>query len=275
MNIPNANVQDDVDAVCVKSYLICAAPRTGSTLLSSMLLDTRVAGQPFEFIHDLSRNEFFARIGRPLGLLDYVKFLKQRRCSLNGVFGFKAQFNQLSDDLMSDFDTQRRFVGEFDKFVLIYRRNALAQAISHYRALLTGVWHATEEAGVPASGPIAEEYDAAGIARSLAALIGQSESWRRLLRKCGADWLEIAFEELIQDPVGILRRVMRYLEVDVEALQVMPSPRLRRQSDAISRDWEQRFVADLLGTPARLPHGGKVLEPVARLMKGRMFRARS
>lgn len=276
MNIPNASAGDDNGVLCVKSYMICAAPRTGSTLLSRMLMDTGVAGQPYEFIHHLSMGEFFARVGRPLELLEYLSFLKERRCSLNGVFGFKAQYSQLTD-AVSDVDIQRKFINGFDRFVLIYRKNGLEQAISQYRALLTGVWHATEETSVTGGGSVVEEYDAAGIAMSMAALIGQSESWRRLLQKCGADWLEIAFEDLIQDPVGILFRVIKYLDIDadIEVLSQTPKPRLRRQSDEISREWGERFVVDLLGAPGGLYHAGKVLEPMTRLIKTCMFRARS
>jgi trehalose 2-sulfotransferase len=270
MNIPSADVAQDVDVSCAKSYLICAAPRTGSTLLSSMLMDTALAGQPFEFMHELSMREFFARVGRPLELEEYVNYLKARRCSQNGVFGFKAQYEQLGG-MFPDVDIQTKFIGCFDRFVVVYRKNVLAQAISHYKAMLTGVWHEAAEAGVSAPGPIAEAYDSAELARYVAADIAQAESWRRLLRKCGVDWLEIAYEDLILDPVGMLNRVAEYLDIDIGALPKAPSPRLRRQSDEISREWGERFVADLLGAPVALDQGADVREPKIRLMRGRKF----
>ena len=248
MNISSADVARDVDSVCVNSYLICASPRTGSTLLSSMLLDTAIAGQPFEFMHELSMREFFARVGRPLELEEYVIFLKERRCSENGVFGFKAQYEQLGW-MYPDVYVQCKFVKSFDRYVLVYRRNVLAQAISHYRAMLTGVWHEEAEADLAGGGVVAEQYDAIEIAKYLAADISQPEAWRRLLRKCEADWLEIAYEDLIQDPAGILFRVMKYLDIEIDALPRAPSPRLRRQSDEVSRGWRERFVSELLGVP--------------------------
>jgi trehalose 2-sulfotransferase len=269
MNIPNADVAQDVDVSCVRSYLICASPRTGSTLLSSMLMDTALAGQPFEFMHELSMREFFTRVGRPLELEEYVDFLKERRCSQNGVFGFKAQFEQLGG-MFPDHDIQAKFIRSFDRFVVVYRRNVLAQAISCYKAMLTGVWHETAEAGLSAQGAIAEAYDAAEIAKYLAAMIDQPESWRRLLAKCGVDWLEIAYEDLSEDPVGMLNRVTEYLDIDIGALPKAPSPRLCRQSDEVSREWGERFVADVLGVPApgALYQGE---EPEIRPMRGRKF----
>lgn len=248
MNRPIADVDLDVDATCVKSYLICAAPRTGSGLLSSMLTDTALAGHPGEFMRELTMQEFFARAGRPLALDEYLNSLKKRRCSKNGVFGFKAKYDQLNC-LFPDVVVQREFIEKFDRIVLVYSNDVLAQAISHYRAILAGVSQEAAERSLSVGGAIEEAYDAAEIAKHLSLLIEQSESWRRLLRKCEADWLEIAYEDLIRDPVGMLFRVMQYLGIEVEALPKAPRPRPGRQADKIDRAWRDRFVADLLGAP--------------------------
>lgn len=252
MNIANADVEHDLAVGCLKSYLICSAPRTGSTLISSMLMDTGLAGQPFEFIHELSVREFFARVGRPLQIDEYANFLKERRCSRNGVFGIKAQYEQLLW-MTHDVEFHKKFIGCFDRFVVIYRKDVLAQAISHYRAALTGVWHEAAELNISADAGGAGEYDPSEIAKYIAQNIWQPEAWRRLLRMCGAEWIEIAYEDLVQDPILALIRVMKYIGIDVDALPNPPGPRLRRQSDGISREWEGRFIKEILGVPGAPP----------------------
>ncbi len=57
----------------VRSYLICAIPRTGSYLLCDMLKATGVAGNPNEYFSDNYQRHWAAQWGTP----DYGSYLRR------------------------------------------------------------------------------------------------------------------------------------------------------------------------------------------------------
>lgn len=59
------------------SYLLCATPRTGSTLLCSLLSSTGVAGRPESYFREQDEHAWAARLGVPIagdGSFDYLAF---------------------------------------------------------------------------------------------------------------------------------------------------------------------------------------------------------
>lgn len=83
-----------------KSYIICFVPRSGSWLLCDLLHASGVMGVPAEYFN---MNYGAPRLSKRFGVTeidsipihDYLKALKQRRTTPNGVFGVKIEARQL------------------------------------------------------------------------------------------------------------------------------------------------------------------------------------
>jgi LPS sulfotransferase NodH len=126
-------------------------------------------------------------------------------------------------------------------YIWLTRRNAVARAISHYRAEKTGRWQVdarwtTDDAG--GEGEPSFDFDA------IDAFVryGEAENarWRQYFAEHAIAPLQLTHEELVQDIGGTVRTVLGFLGIPVHKVQ-LPPPSLRRQADARSREWEWRY----------------------------------
>ncbi|MGB5713176.1 MAG: Stf0 family sulfotransferase [Waterburya sp.] len=119
------------------SYAIVTTPRSGSTYLCDLLESTKIAGNPSEHLRlaakELSRHCNF----NYLKLLDN---LMAYRVTPNGVFGTKLISHFLFDLQQTKPDFKQIFKS-VDKFILLVRKDKVAQAVSLVVAQKTEVWH--------------------------------------------------------------------------------------------------------------------------------------
>ena len=240
-----------------KSYVVCATPRSGSTLLCALLAGTGVAGRPEEFFECLWRTgrprqprEYFAGVGDAgvLGLLaptepgavdrsDPFPSALERGTTANGVFGAKLMWTHL-------LDLAERLERPADAALLAERLPALlyvhvtrddkvAQAVSLWRAAQTLAWRA-EEGGREHEAV----YHAGAIGHLVAQLTEQDEAWRAWFAANGIEPLTIAYEELAADAAATAGAVLAH--VGAETAEI-PAPPLRRQGDDRSTRWVERF----------------------------------
>jgi len=128
------------------SYVICTSPRSGSTLLCSLLASTGVAGTPESYFHRPSLSEWAGALGvaqEPDGGTHYLQKLfeaaQTHGTTGNGVFGLRLQrdsfaflfqtLHQLHPDESSSVACFERVFGP-TLFVHLSREDKLAQAIS-------------------------------------------------------------------------------------------------------------------------------------------------
>lgn len=119
------------------SYAIATTPRSGSTYLCNLLESTNIAGHPSEHLRlaaqELSRHCNF----------DYLKLLNNlmtHRITDNSVFGTKLISHFLFELQQTEPDFSQIF-RSIDKFILLVRKDKLAQAVSLVIAQKTEVWH--------------------------------------------------------------------------------------------------------------------------------------
>jgi LPS sulfotransferase NodH len=127
------------------------------------------------------------------------------------------------------------------RYIWLTRRNAVARAISHYRAQKTGRWQVdarwtTDDTG--AEGEPSFDFDAI----DAFVRVGEIENarWRQYFAEHAISPLELVHEELVKDLVGTIRAVLGFLDIAVENVQ-LPPPSLRPQADDRSRAWEARY----------------------------------
>jgi LPS sulfotransferase NodH len=254
------------------SYLICATPRSGSTLLCDLLTRTGVAGRPEEYFQALPQT------GRPrlppdyLGPLHadpevraivadrspgdeptqleaagcasfaaYLDAVLERGTTPNGVFGAKLMWPYLAG-LVQDLDRagseyevlQQTFPGL--RLVHHTRRDRIRQAISLWRALQTWSWRHEPAAAHPE--PVFHRGAIVHLARSVAA---EDAAWERFFAAAGAEPIRVVYEELTADPPGTVARILDALDLPVPA-GAGARTGLARQADDLSEAWAERCL---------------------------------
>jgi LPS sulfotransferase NodH len=256
------------------SYLVCATPRSGSTLLCETLAETGVAGNPLEFFEALPDTgvprqpvDYLTGLDDPeaLGLIerapphppppysdvrgvtDYAEHLakvKRTGTTPNGVFGAKIMWAHLvdlggrlgRDDLPSLVDE----LFDRPRFVWVRRADTVRQAVSLWRAMQTQSWRA-ENAPAAAGEP---RYSYAALRHLVALLTDHDAAWERFFTCASGAVLTLTYEEIADDPVAALRRTLAHIGVPPpeDALAALPS--MRRQADERSDAWAEAYARD-------------------------------
>jgi LPS sulfotransferase NodH len=238
------------------SYLICAVPRCGSTLLARALGGTGRAGGPDEFFPGYEEPE---RIWRDaFGIrsdAEYFDKLLAARTGPNGVFGLKLLWPQgpamlaklrASPSLRnappdaSPHDLLTLKLGAAPRYIWLRRRNRLAQAISYLRAEGTGTWRSDMPRGGRAANP-GVDFDVNLITRYLRLVNGYDLEWGCFFLANRVRMLSITYEDFISSYDETVFKILDFLEVPTDGLRV-PPPALRRQGDSRSLEWERQFI---------------------------------
>jgi trehalose 2-sulfotransferase len=254
------------DSELMQAYLVCATPRSGSTLLCEMLRETGRAGQPLEHFEILRHSslprqprEYFEdfQLPRILELLApvhdgtpsrespeawWTRILEEGR-SANGVWGAKIMWGHV-DDFVSrardlpgladaDLDAVLHELLDDPSAVFVTRSDKVSQAVSLWRALQTQSWRA----GEPHSAE-SVVYDVEGIDHLVAQLEDDERAWTEWFESTGRQPIHITYDELDAAPGETVATVLRGLGLPETGVTV---PRLSRQRDELSAEWVERY----------------------------------
>ncbi|HKY94718.1 MAG TPA: Stf0 family sulfotransferase [Kiloniellales bacterium] len=245
------------------SYVICTAPRSGSTLLCKLLAATGVSGNPDSHFHRQSLEHWLADLGvTPQPALSELELVQLAfRAAIvegtrGGMFGLRLQRHSfgffieklalLHPGYANDVE---RFQAAFGRtlFIHLSRQDKVEEAVSLVKAEQTGLWHrapdGTElERLSPPKEPV---YDAAAIRVHLEEVTAYERDWRQWFASSGIDPLRLTYEELAADPVETLRVVLDRLGVGRQAADGV-QPGVAKLADDTNRDWVARFRAEQL-----------------------------
>jgi LPS sulfotransferase NodH len=255
------------------SYLVCATPRSGSTLLCETLRASGVAGNPLEFFEAVPETgvprrprDYLAELDDAAahgliantppqdapwysdlrGIGDYREHLERVRrwgTSDNGVFGAKIMWAHLADlgRRLGQDDLPALVDAEFDRpgFVWVRRADKVRQAVSLWRAMQTQSWRAENE---PSAGE--PQFSYAAIDHLVSELEGQDAAWARFFAAASGAVLQLTYEDIADDLPGALARTLDHIGVPSpgDALRV---PSMRRQADERSDAWAEAYFARL------------------------------
>jgi LPS sulfotransferase NodH len=223
-------------------------------LLTDGLHATRRAGRPKQFFLRKYEADFAAahHLDPNAGFAAYVRDIATATATSNEVFGFKLMSWYL-DDFLARLRETRAFgaAGADDlellrnafprlRFIYIFRRHKLRQALSKARATQTNLWKVQE--GNRASRE--PEFDAELIGQCLQDGARQEKIWDRFFQRIGVNPFRIEYEKLCQDYQGTIRGVLGFLQISLPRGAQIVSPVTIRQADEISRMWEERFLAE-------------------------------
>jgi LPS sulfotransferase NodH len=247
----------------VKSYIICATPRSGSTLLCGFLSAMQSMGAPDSFFMRDVDPVWVQAWGLPArGDLDdgaYGRaFLAAVMAAGRGpsdVFGLRLMWDSLGDlqamlaavypGLDDDHARLRAAFGEV-VFVHLTRADKLAQAVSRVRAEQSGLWHIAPDGREleRLSPPVPPHYDRARIAAVLAKLERADAAWQRWFDAQAIQPLRLRYGDLAADPQAEVARICAAMGVAAPALGAL-RPEVAKLADAVNADWIARFRADL------------------------------
>jgi LPS sulfotransferase NodH len=254
------------------SYLVCATPRSGSTLLCEALKATEVAGRPEEYfeavmatgrpprpqdylqgLDDAQTLELLGDAAAPqpspysslAGISSYAEHVERVRVwgrTPNGVFAAKLMWDHVAR-LAGDRPRLEALDDLFDRprYVWVRRGDVVRQAVSLWRAMQTQSWRDDRTDGFP--GGAVPRYSFAAVRHLVARLTDHDARWRDLLAT--APVLEITYEELTADLPGAVCRTLDHIGVELPADRPLSLPTMRRQADQLSEAWVAAYARSL------------------------------
>jgi LPS sulfotransferase NodH len=255
-----------------RSYVVCATPRSGSTLLCATLAATGVAGRPEEFFEARAATgvprrprEYFdgATVERvpdaepPVaaysdlrGVRDYadhVTAVLERGTTPNGVFGAKLMWMHVGDlvalarrvpgldaaDLRAVLDA---LLGD-PHYVWVRRRDRVHQAVSLWRAMQTQAWRAGGGRGANDRA----EYDFRALDHLVRRLRRDDDAWEAWFAEQEIAPLTLVYEEFAAEPRAAAEAVAGVVGVTLPAAPPRDDPPLERQADDQSAEWAERY----------------------------------
>jgi LPS sulfotransferase NodH len=238
------------------SYIICATPRSGSTLLCDLLSQTGVAGHPNSYYRQESVVDFVAAWGIAPGEgpefeRRYLDAAIVAGTGDTGTFGMRVMWpsmpfllEQLARLFPDETTDTGRLAAAFGTLVYIHlqRKDRVAQAVSRAKAEQSGLWHryadGSERERVKEYR--APEYDGPQLEQFIAEAEAHEAQWHRWFGMIGVMPFELTYEELSADPTTTLAKTLGALgqDPDIAARVKVQSARL---ADTTSRDWAARF----------------------------------
>jgi LPS sulfotransferase NodH len=244
------------------SYLVCATPRSGSTLLCEGLKATGVAGRPEEYFEALPATgrprtpadyldglddpEAHALLGDSpppdpppyssrldgASLQDHLARVRAWGTTPNGVFGAKVMWGHVDDPAALVRDA---------RYVWVRRHDTVRQAVSLWRAMQTQSWRSDASPGGHAV------YSFSALRHLVDLLASHDAAWVRFFARVPV--LELTYAEIARDLAGALERTLAYLGIERPPDWPPALPPMRRQADALSEQWAEAYARDLAPTP--------------------------
>ncbi len=239
-----------------RALLICATPRSGTTLLCDLLRETGVAGRPNSFYRQQSIDNYARRLGVAPGPdfeRRYLAAIIAEGSGDTGLFAMRVMWPSLPELTAklaalfpAETDDAGRIAAAFGAplYLFVERRDRVPQAISRLRAEQSGLWHrhadGSERERVKDDNP--PVYDAAQLAAYVAEAEADNAAWEAWFAAEKIAPLRLSYEELAADPQGVLAKVLAALGRD-PAIALTVEPRTAKLADAESRQWAERFRA--------------------------------
>ena len=225
------------------SYAIATTPRSGSTYLCNLLESTKIAGYPSEHLRlaaqELSRHCNF----NYLNLLDN---LMSYRVTDNGVFGTKLishflfEFKQTKPDFKQIFQL-------IDKFILLIRKDKLAQAVSLVIAQETEVWHLSDSAKnisyeSKLENIVIDDALLDNVSQKYSFICNQEARLKKILANHERKPLIVVYEDLTENAELQIDRILNFLEIaKPESNPIQINSRIKRMPSSVSQEIIRRY----------------------------------
>jgi LPS sulfotransferase NodH len=237
-----------------KSYTIWFSQRTGSSLLTTALEATRIAGRPHEWLETSEGKSLLEHYEVANGSEFYLK-LRKLGSTNNGVFGAKVSFREPRitevihllrevPDCPPDATRPEVWQHAFPNHLHIFmtRRNKVRLAVSWWRAIKSNQWHLRTDGNTLQSWrelDLKNDYDFDAITQLINESVMREAGIQEFFAESNIKPLTVTYEDFVMDYVGTIRRLLSSLELDSSV--DIPSPSLSRIADKVTEVWVQRY----------------------------------
>ena len=226
-----------------RSYVLCGTPRTGSTLLCSLLCSTGVLGRPESYFREPDEVAWATRFGLSTEdgrVRDYRAFVDAARSagtSNNGVFGVRIMWGSLERMMEGlgqvsgkpDLPILEEALGPLT-FVHLRREDVTEQAVSWCRAEQTGYW---QQGDVATREP---HQDIPRMEQLMETIRKHDAAWRAWFDAQGVEPLSITYEQLVGDHRRVIQGIASKMAVELPS-DWRPQSSHRKQADEFNRVW--------------------------------------
>ncbi|MBZ0251262.1 MAG: Stf0 sulfotransferase family protein [Burkholderiales bacterium] len=236
------------------SYSIAFTPRCGSTALTHMLTNAGFGNPTEYFQYPYEDSEYWNWLPGNTVAERLVELAGSYQGG--GMFGAKLAHDHrayLEGSLEKELGGQVTLedVLPCHRWLYMYRRDVVDQAISAYIARSSGIWHVKE--GAPAPGSLGVEYDFLAIlAQVHIALVGQFH-WDVFFRQRGIDPFRIVYEDFAVRQGEVLAEIRSFLLPGTDASNRSSVTVPISIPEKMSSRWQEeytvlreRFLQDLL-----------------------------
>ena len=243
----------------ISSYIICATPRSGSTLLCDLLSETGVAGQPHSYYRQQDILDWARGWGVPLPDAShrtafdrsYLAAVLRAGSSENGVFGIRLMLGSVADlctrlrglypDLHDEAALFERAIGT-TLYIHLSRQDKIGQAVSRLRAEQSGLWHVSADGTERerTSPPLPVVYDAGRLSSYLTELETDDAAWATFFKRNRIEPLALTYETMVAAPQVVLAGILSALGLDPEVAATV-DVKTAKLADQTSLEWADRF----------------------------------
>jgi LPS sulfotransferase NodH len=270
------------------SYLVCATPRSGSTLLCHLLDQTGIAGHPEEYFEALRNSglprrphEYFdpdrhaniverlafremlsaAATPNPLWQPDtydrYLEWAIGQGTTPNGVFGAKLMWGYLGDFA--------QLLRGIEGMAGLPVPELLGRAFPGLRYIqitredkvrqAVSLWKAVQTQAWRQEDKSAAHhvFSFRAINYLVRLLTAHDASWDAYFLGLGYEPLKVTYEELAEAPEPVVGRVLAHLGIPAPDDLAIAAPRLKIQADSASEQWVRRVHEHLVALEAPEP----------------------
>ena len=234
------------------SWLLCATPRSGSTLLCGLLESSGVAGHPASYFNRRGLHDYATKwqVAQPVGgRIDtaYVQAALATGSTPNGVFGARVMAES-RPELVADLavDAEEPPANELEllvqrfgrlRFVHLRRLDVVAQAVSWAKSLQTHFWHPGENVEPGAEAP---HYDEELIERLVDTIEQFEADWNTWFTQHHVTPYEVTYEHLAADPLTVAHQILDFLDLEVEDGRKLVVGH-QQQADQVNAQWIGKY----------------------------------
>lgn len=252
-----------------QSIIICANPRSGSTLLCDLLASTGVAGKPASFYRKQSISDWARQLDvatskkmeTPEFERAYLAAILKEGTGDTGVFGLRLMWDTVErltgclrliyPDALNDLALFECAFGQ-PLYLSLIRQNKVAQAVSLVKASQSGLWHLASDGSERQRSKEHEHpaYDSDAIGAEVAALTKEDAAWQEWFVQQGIAPLCISYEDLVKNPQAMLAKILTVLGQDTNLAENL-EPATARMADEESERWIKRYRSEPVGNGGR------------------------
>lgn len=243
------------------AYILCTSPRSGSTLLCTLLRGSGAGCPDSHFhepsldawlvYHDLRKADFS---GREAALKAVFRSACVEGKGDSDIFGLRMQGHsfpffreQLAALHPSASGDLARIEAAFGRTLLIHltRENKLDQAISYVKAQQSGLWHRAADGAEleRLSEPKEPFYDADAIAAQLVIFRDMDAAWSQWFASEAINPVRVTYDALATAPYAVLQRILEALGVAGHC-DDQQTPPVAKLADEVNLEWARRFRAE-------------------------------